>query len=76
MPLFETWIAGRATFREFASLEHGERYVAAAKRNHRGTYEVGDPRGLFKCEAVDPEAECTGLTGDPRCTGRYCTCNV
>lgn len=29
-----------------------------------------------KFEAQDVDGECSGLIGDPFCTGQYCTCRV
>lgn len=66
------WIAGRASFKDFASTAQAERYIEACRRNHRGPRTPSSH--YFACEAVDLNDECTGLTNDPRHQGSHCMC--
>ena len=68
MTIFYLRLNTRQTFKEFDSAAQAGAYIAACKRN--------SPAGQFVCESVDLNADCTGLKRDPRCTGRWCTCQV
>jgi len=62
-------VGRRVVVKEFTAAKYAHAFVAARKRN-------GTP--AMVCEEIDPEdcENCSGVTGDPRHTGRWCACSV
>lgn len=70
---FLIWTGRSYTFKAGFSQQQAESYVAACKRNYRGPAE----HTHFACEEIDPtegDEKCSGLKGDPRCSGAHCCC--
>lgn len=76
MGTFLIWTGRGHVFKTGMTQTQAEGYAAACKRNYRGSL---PPILGFQCEEVDPtegDEHCSGLTGDPRCSGAYCLCRV